>query len=156
MDELVDGRWRVGAALTRGGWGEVLEARDEAAGADAALLLLDRERPDAALGDPALLAGLEHPNIARVRAWGRVARGPGPLVGRPYVALEALRGRTLRALIAAAERLDAARLGGLALTSRGARGGARSASGSRLAPEQVVLAPGGAKLLAWARRRTRA
>ncbi|MCO5171930.1 MAG: tetratricopeptide repeat protein [Planctomycetes bacterium] len=148
MDELVEGRWRVGAALASGGWGEVLEARDEVSGAEAALLLLDRERPDAALGDPALLAGLEHPNIARVRAWGRVARGPGPLVGRPYVALEPLRGQTLRAALAAG-RLDPARLGRLALDLLAALEAAHALGlrQRRLAPEQVLLDPGGAKLL---------
>src|SRR5688572_28062662 len=105
VEGVVDGRWRVGATLASGAWGEVRSAHDEVDGREAGLLLLARTggEGDAALGDPALLAGLEHEHVARVRAWGRVAQGPRDLLGRAYLALDALEGHTLRALAARGE-----------------------------------------------------
>src|SRR5690606_2984909 len=105
--------------------------------------------PDECLGDPALLAGLEHRNIARVRAWGRVARGPGDHLGRPYVAVDAPGGQTLRALVGLPERLDAQRLGRLALDVLSALDAAHALGLGlrRLAPEQVLLGPAGATVV---------
>ncbi|MEM7608393.1 MAG: protein kinase, partial [Myxococcota bacterium] len=78
--ELVEGRYRVEALLGSGGFGEVYRVHDEVRGEPVALKLHRigrlRRRARAALeAEFALLAGLAHPNLARVYNFGTGDRG---------------------------------------------------------------------------------
>ena len=91
-----------GYALARqlgsGGMGEVYEVEDRVAGESVALKVLaarlaDRPAMGARMAEEALaLAQLRHPNVVALRAAGALPDG------RPFVAMELLRGRTLDVL----------------------------------------------------------
>jgi serine/threonine-protein kinase len=93
-DELVAGRYRLGALLGRGGMGEVRAASDEALGRDVAVKLLH----DGLAGDERVsrrfehearaAARLTHPNVVRVYDAGEHR-------GRPFIVMERLDGGTL-------------------------------------------------------------
>ncbi|HJK94060.1 MAG TPA: serine/threonine-protein kinase [Polyangiaceae bacterium LLY-WYZ-15_(1-7)] len=95
--ELVDGRYRLGRPIGRGGMGSIYEAEDEATGRTVAVKLL-RHAEDRArfLREAAMTAAVRHPHVVRTLDYGGLegaARGA-------YLVLERLRGETLR------ERLD--------------------------------------------------
>ncbi len=89
-------RYVVDALLGAGGMGEVYEARDTRLGRKVALKLL---RPDAAddadermLREARAAAGFEHPNAV-------VVYDVGEAEGSRYIAMELIRGRSLRAFV---------------------------------------------------------
>jgi serine/threonine protein kinase len=99
MGELVDGRWRLGSLLGRGGMGEVWRAVDETTGQPVAVKVLHGRLS----ADPELLARfareietgrrIHHDNAVRVLGGGRLEDG------RPYLAMELLVGRPLAGLL---------------------------------------------------------
>src|SRR6478672_7404228 len=99
------GRYTILSALGAGGMGEVYRARDERLEREVALKLL-RALPgtDASEGSARLLrearavASLEHPNAIAVFDVAEV-EGHGALDGTPYLAMELVRGVSLRAYI---------------------------------------------------------
>ncbi len=109
MGDAVGG-YRVAGLLGRGGFGQVVAARD-GAGREVAIKLLhpDLAEDPLVLGrferEIVLLSELSHPNLPRIHDVGRLADG------RPYFVMERLRGETLaealvRGPIAVATLLD--------------------------------------------------
>ncbi len=89
--DVLDGRYRLGPVLGRGGMADVYWAHDQVTGDDVALKLLRPTDPSMArwLGrEQAALSRLDHPAIVRLRATGMVD-------GRPYLVLDLIRGRSL-------------------------------------------------------------
>ena len=97
-NESAFGPYRLRRVLGEGAMGRVWLAREEAAQREVALKLLrnPRLRPDFQqrfAREIRLLGALEHPNIARLYAAGTVAEERGSV---PYLAMEYVRGQTLR------------------------------------------------------------
>ncbi len=102
------GPYRLDEAIARGGFGVVLRATHGTTGQPAAVKIMHAEL----FADPtaiqrfereaAIVFGLTHPSIVRVHAFGRIEDG------RPYFAMELLRGESLDARLAAAGRLSVA------------------------------------------------
>lgn len=101
MEALASGsffadRFRVGAALGTGAMGRVVQAHDLVIGTDVALKVLHRERArdpetiERFRREAAILESIGHPGIVRVLAMGAAADGT------PWLALELLRGMTLK------------------------------------------------------------
>jgi serine/threonine protein kinase len=107
------GPYEVSEPLGRGGMGEVYLARDHRLGRELALKLLPRQATD----DPAAVerfvrearaaSALNHPNVITIYEIGEAEAGR-------YIAMELVRGETLRALTSAAPQStdEVARLGG--------------------------------------------
>ncbi|MBL8606605.1 MAG: serine/threonine protein kinase, partial [Myxococcales bacterium] len=96
------GRYEVIEPIGQGGMGTVLRARDPALGREVALKIVraDRMTPDEAaeyrarfFREARAAANLRHPNIVAIYDVGEEA-------GTPFLVMELLRGRTLRASIA--------------------------------------------------------
>ena len=88
---LVDGRYRLGPVLGRGGMADVYRARDLVTGDDVAVKILRASDPaaDRWLGrEEAALGRLEHPALVRLRATGTTD-------GHPYLVLDLIEGRPL-------------------------------------------------------------
>jgi serine/threonine-protein kinase len=90
--------------------GEVYRARDTRLERDVALKVLqlapDGSGPDASTGGAARMlrearsaAALEHPNVVAVYDVGTIEEEPPELRGSPYIAMELIRGKSLRAFI---------------------------------------------------------
>ncbi len=93
------GRFRVVQELAAGGLGEVYRAEQEMLGRDAVIKVMRRDRPvtparaERFLREARLAARLDHPYAAHVYAFG--AEPDGLL----WIAMELVRGQTLRALV---------------------------------------------------------
>lgn len=106
VGRLVDGRYRVRARIARGGMATVYEASDERLGRDVALKVM---HPDLADDEEFV-----HRFIAEARAAAALSRVPtivtvfdqGASDGMVWLALELVRGRTLRRVITERGRLD--------------------------------------------------
>jgi len=104
------GRFRIVRALGRGGMGEVYLADDPALGRSVAVKVLAPEVAD----DPhrraffereaRSAAALNHPNICTIFEVGEAD-------GRPYIAMEAIEGRTLSAVLRAGPMTETALIG---------------------------------------------
>lgn len=138
------GRYTIGEEVGRGGMGIVYLARDEDLGRDVALKLLhgdrvaDAERRSRFAREARLAARLTHPAIALVYDAGEID-------GVPFLAMEHVRGRTLR------QRMREGPLGeteALAIASSVASGLAYAHAAKvvhrDLKPENVMLTDGGA------------
>ncbi len=102
------GSYRLLARLGEGAMGEVWRALDLRLEREVAIKILkdaDDLRRKALIGEAKLACQLNHPNIAHIYDAGEVD-------GTPYIAMELVRGRTLRALVGQA--LDGAALQDLA------------------------------------------
>ena len=110
------GRYRVVAALGRGGMGEVYEARDLALGRPVAIkvLVAEEQRSPARLArferEGRLLAALSHPHIVSVHEVASSREGVNA-----YMVMELLRGESLHEIICAKGALPLSRACGLAL-----------------------------------------
>jgi serine/threonine-protein kinase len=113
---LIDGRYEVRSALGQGGMNEVYKAEDRETGAPVVVKI-----PYAnLLGDPALFdryqreleidRRLDHPNIQRLLAAGRLSGGPVP-----FMVLEYVDGQLLREYLRERGRLPVAEAVGVAL-----------------------------------------
>src|SRR5262249_22303225 len=108
---LLGGRYRVGAALARGGMGSVYEARDERIGRAVAVkvLLPDLAREDVYVERfrraAAASAALAHANIATTTDYGIDAEG-----GVCYLVMERIDGPPLSTVMAHDGRMDPARV----------------------------------------------
>lgn len=92
--EIVAGRFEVQALADWGGMGAVYRGRDRETGSSVALkLLLDMSSEERFQREARVLAELHHPGIVRYVAHGRTDRGA------PYLAMEWLDGKDLRARI---------------------------------------------------------
>ncbi|MFL5893777.1 MAG: Stk1 family PASTA domain-containing Ser/Thr kinase [Thermoleophilaceae bacterium] len=102
---LVDGRYRITERLGTGGMADVYCAHDEHLGRDVALKMLhkrfaqDQEFVERFRREASAAAGLQHPNVVGVFDRGQYD-------GTYYIAMEFLRGRTLKQLIAQEAPLD--------------------------------------------------
>jgi eukaryotic-like serine/threonine-protein kinase len=98
--DLVQGRYRVGAELGRGGMGVVLAARDVMLERDVALkvvlpgLMRSGEVVERFSNEARSLAKLQSPHVVKVHDFGFIA-APETSAGLPYMALELLRGEDL-------------------------------------------------------------
>src|SRR3989337_1737750 len=100
----LDGRYEILERIASGGMGEVLLARDAVLARDVAIKVLHRSLA----GDPGFIerfrrearaaAGLNHPNIVAVYDWGAVD-------GIYFMVMEFVRGKSVRELLNASERL---------------------------------------------------
>ena len=103
----VAGRYRKTRLLGEGGMGAVYEAVDLHTGARVALKLLHRLEP-AGLArfsrEARAMARVEHPNVAVL-----LDVGAEPGFGQPYLAMELIPGRTLKALFKEQARFEVAR-----------------------------------------------
>lgn len=96
------GRYRVISILGTGGMGTVMEARDEALGRTVAIKVVRADRGEGSEGQARLMrearsmARLSHPNVVQVYDTGQID-------GDVYIAMEYVRGETLRSWLA---RLD--------------------------------------------------
>jgi serine/threonine-protein kinase len=106
--EKVD-RYRILGALGAGGMGEVYRARDTRLERDVALKILqpapDGSGHDSSTGGAARMlrearaaAALEHPNVVAVYDVGTIEE-PAELRGSPYIAMELIRGKSLRSFV---------------------------------------------------------
>ena len=89
--DLLDGRYRLGPILGRGGMADVYRAHDEARHEDVAVKLLRTAEPTTARWldrEQAALGRLDHPALVRMRATGTVD-------GQPYLVLDLIDGRPL-------------------------------------------------------------
>jgi serine/threonine-protein kinase len=105
-------RYRILERLGAGGMGEVYRARDPRLLRDVALKILRPSLGTATLSDPAsdgaarvlrearAAAALEHPNVVAVYDVGEIQE-PLALRGTPYIAMELVKGRSLRAYVGA-------------------------------------------------------
>src|SRR5437773_9006578 len=102
---LVDGRYRISARIGTGGMADVYVAHDEHLGRDVALKMLhrrfaqDQEFVERFRREASAAAGLQHPNVVGVFDRGEYD-------GTYYIAMEFVRGRTLKDLIAREAPLD--------------------------------------------------
>src|ERR671937_2496827 len=102
----VRARYQVIARIASGGMGEVFRARDSVLDRDVAIKVLHRNLA----GDPGFIdrfrrearaaALLSHPNIVAVHDWGATS------TGTYFMVMEFVRGRNLRDLLSANERLE--------------------------------------------------
>ena len=97
---VVDGRYRIASRIGTGGMADVYCAHDEHLGRDVALKVLhrrfaqDQEFVERFRREASSAAGLQHPNVVNVYDRGEYD-------GTYYIAMEFLRGRTLKDVIAA-------------------------------------------------------
>jgi beta-lactam-binding protein with PASTA domain len=102
---IVDGRYRITGRIGSGGMADVWCAHDEHLGRDVALKMLhrrfaqDQEFVERFRREASAAAGLSHPNVVGVYDRGEYD-------GTYYIAMEFLRGRTLKELIAQEAPLD--------------------------------------------------
>jgi serine/threonine-protein kinase len=102
---LVDGRYRITGRIGTGGMADVYCAHDEHLGRDVALKMLhrrfaqDQEFVERFRREASAAAGLQHPNVVNV--FDR-----GEFDGTYYIAMELLRGRTLKDVITSEAPLD--------------------------------------------------
>jgi len=102
---IVDGRYRITGRVGTGGMADVYCAHDEHLGRDVALKMLhrrfsqDQDFVERFRREASAAAGLQHPNVVGV--FDR-----GEFDGTYYIAMEFLRGRTLKELIAQEAPLD--------------------------------------------------
>jgi serine/threonine-protein kinase len=102
---LVDGRYRITGRIGAGGMADVYLAHDEHLGRDVALKVLhrrfaqDQEFVERFRREASSAAGLQHPNVVGVYDRGEYD-------GTYYIAMELLRGRTLKDVIAQEAPLD--------------------------------------------------
>ena len=93
--DILDGRYRLGPEIGRGGMADVYRARDLVTGDDVAVKVLRASDPvaDRWLGrEQAALGRLDHPALVRLRATGSAD-------GRPYLVLDLVDGRPLSDLL---------------------------------------------------------
>ena len=99
IGSVIDGRFEIVAQLGQGGMGTVYRAKQLSIGREVALKVLDRrfDRDLAAvkrfLREAQLASKLAHPNVVGVIDFGQAADGA------LYIAMELVRGRTLREVI---------------------------------------------------------
>src|SRR4051794_39426177 len=102
---IVDGRYRITGRIGTGGMADVYCAHDEHLGRDVALKMLhrrfaqDQEFVERFRREASAAAGLQHPNVVNVFDRGEYD-------GTYYIAMEFLRGRTLKELISQEGPLD--------------------------------------------------
>jgi eukaryotic-like serine/threonine-protein kinase len=102
---IVDGRYRITGRIGTGGMADVYCAHDEHLGRDVALKMLhrrfaqDQEFVERFRREASAAAGLQHPNVVNVFDRGEYD-------GTYYIAMEFLRGRTLKDLISQEAPLD--------------------------------------------------
>src|SRR3954451_1125751 len=102
---IVDGRYRITNRIGAGGMADVWCAHDEHLGRDVALKMLhrrfwqDQDFVERFRREASAAAGLQHPNVVAV--YDR-----GELDGTYYIAMEYLRGRTLKEVISQEAPLD--------------------------------------------------
>ena len=105
---IVDSRYRITGRIGTGGMADVYCAHDEHLGRDVALKILhrrfsqDKEFVERFRREASSAAGLQHPNVVNV--YDR-----GEFDGTYYIAMEFLRGRTLKDIIAAEAPLEPGR-----------------------------------------------
>ena len=105
---LVDGRYRITGRIGTGGMADVYCAHDEHLGRDIALKVLhrrfaqDQDFVERFRREASAAAGLSHPNVVGVYDRGEYD-------GTYYIAMELLRGRTLKEVISQEAPLDQAR-----------------------------------------------
>ena len=105
---IVDGRYRITGRVGAGGMADVYCAHDEHLGRNVALKMLhrrfaqDSEFVERFRREASAAAGLQHPNVVNVFDRGEYD-------GTYYIAMEFLRGRTLKQVIAEEAPLDQAR-----------------------------------------------
>ena len=104
------GKWRVGALIGRGGMGDVYDARHVDTDAEAALKLLNAEAqadPDRMrrfLREAEALAKLNSPHVVKV------LEARDATAGKPYIAMELLRGEDLASMLRRERRLPNGRV----------------------------------------------
>ncbi len=149
LGRVIDGRYRVTAAIARGGMSRVYQAEQAPLGRVVALKILasgagngdqDKEFRQRFQLEASACAKLTHPNTVRVFDHGAVA-GPSGHTELLYIAMEYLDGRTLHQVIRAEAPLPAARIVAIA---RQICGSLREAHGlgllhRDLKPANVVL-----------------
>jgi eukaryotic-like serine/threonine-protein kinase len=101
-DEVVGGRYRLGAVIGRGGMSTVYCAHDENLGRDVALKLFAPQAPDAdelkrQEAEIQLLATLNHPSLVTLFDAGIDTRIPNE--PRPFLTMELVEGQDLRSRI---------------------------------------------------------
>jgi serine/threonine-protein kinase len=102
---IVDGRYRITGRVGTGGMADVYVAHDEHLGRDIAIKVLhrrfaqDQEFVERFRREASAAAGLQHPNVVNVFDRGEYD-------GTYYIAMEFLRGRTLKEVIAQEAPLD--------------------------------------------------
>src|SRR3954468_3856902 len=102
---IVDGRYRVQRRIGSGGMADVYLADDSQLGREVALKVLhrrfarDKEFVERFRREASAAAGLQHPNVVSVYDRGQYD-------GTYYIAMEFLRGRTLKELISQEAPLD--------------------------------------------------
>src|SRR4051794_34774234 len=102
---IVDGRYRITSRIGTGGMADVYCAHDEHLGRDVALKMLhrrfsqDQDFVERFRREASAAAGLQHPNVVNVFDRGQYD-------GTYYIAMEFLRGRTLKELILQEAPLD--------------------------------------------------
>ncbi|HEX6715443.1 MAG TPA: Stk1 family PASTA domain-containing Ser/Thr kinase [Thermoleophilaceae bacterium] len=102
---IVDGRYRITSRIGTGGMADVYCAHDEHLGRDVAIKVLhrrfaqDQEFVERFRREASAAAGLQHPNVVNVFDRGEYD-------GTYYIAMEFLRGRTLKDVIAQEAPLD--------------------------------------------------
>jgi eukaryotic-like serine/threonine-protein kinase len=105
---IVDGRYRITGRIGTGGMADVYCAHDDHLGRDVAIKMLhrrfaqDQEFVERFRREASAAAGLQHPNVVGVFDRGEYD-------GTYYIAMEFLRGRTLKALISQEAPLDQTR-----------------------------------------------
>ena len=105
--QIIGQRFRIDALIGRGAMADVFRALDMQTAAYVALKILrtsldgDPAAPQRFLREAEVQARLRHPNIAALLATGVTDHG------EPYLALELLRGKTLRGVLKQAGRVDA-------------------------------------------------
>jgi serine/threonine-protein kinase len=105
LGALVDGRYRVTGRVARGGMATVYTATDERLGRTVAVKVIhpaqatDQRFLDRFADEAKTIARLTHPNVVAVY-------DQGVHLGRPYLVMEYVRGRTLRDVLAARRRLQ--------------------------------------------------
>jgi serine/threonine protein kinase len=112
MNDLLGGRYRLGAPLGRGGMGMVYEAVQEGLGRRVAVKLLDprlaedREQLERFRREAEVVAALGHPNIVQVTDF-QYPEEPGQ---QPFLVMELLRGESLGSLVERERALPAGRV----------------------------------------------
>src|SRR5687767_15257856 len=105
VDELVAGRYQVMARVGAGGMGEVYRAKDTVLGRTVALKMLpasmasQRGFVDRFKAEAQAAARVSHPNVVQVHDWGETQ-------GTYFMVMEYVRGKNLREVLAANERLS--------------------------------------------------